>query len=177
MQKMWVSGPYHEEKPYRLRRLIWLAINSAIFPYVPMFARRGLLRLFGAKLYKPVIARTVKVFAPWNLVMSNGCIGPYVELYNKGKIKLGNGVILSQYSYICTASHDIADDRMKLVLKPITIGNNVWVAAKAMILPGVTIGEGAVVAAGAVVTKDVEPWTVVGGNPAKFIKKRVLKDV
>ena len=52
--------------------------------------------------------------------------------------------------------------------------DNVWVATGAVILPGVTIGEGAVVAAGAVVVKDVEPWTVVGGNPAKFIKKRGL---
>ena len=51
-----------------------------------------------------------------------------------------------------------------------------WIGARAIILPGVTIGEGAVVAAGAVVTKDVEPWAVVGGNPAKFIKKRVLKE-
>ena len=51
-----------------------------------------------------------------------------------------------------------------------------WIGARAIILPGVTIGEGAVVAAGAVVTKDVEPWAVVGGNPAKFIKKRGLED-
>ena len=57
----------------------------------------------------------------------------------------------------------------------ITIGDGVWLGARAIILPGVTIGEGAVVAAGAVVTKDVEPWAVVGGNPAKFIKKRELK--
>ena len=58
-----------------------------------------------------------------------------------------------------------------------TIGDGVWIGARAIILPGVTIGEGAVVAAGAVVTKDVEPWAVVGGNPAKFIKMRVLKDI
>ena len=58
----------------------------------------------------------------------------------------------------------------------ITIGDGVWLGARAIILPGVTIGEGAVVAAGAVVTKDVEPWAVVGGNPAKFIKKRELKE-
>ena len=56
----------------------------------------------------------------------------------------------------------------------ITVNDNVWLATGAIVLPGVVIGEGAVVAAGAVVTKDVEPWTVVGSNPAKFIKKRVL---
>ncbi len=56
----------------------------------------------------------------------------------------------------------------------ITIGDGVWLGARAITLPGVTIGEGAVVAAGAVVTKDAEPWAVVGGNPAKVIKKRVI---
>ena len=64
-----------------------------------------------------------------------------------------------------------------MVTKPITICDNVWVATGAVVLPGVTIGEGAVVGTGAVVTKDVEPWTIVGGNPAKFIKRRELKDV
>lgn len=54
-------------------------------------------------------------------------------------------------------------------------GANAWVAGWSIVLPGVTIGEGAVVAAGAVVAKDVESWIVVGGNPAKFIKKRELK--
>ena len=174
MKKMWISGDYCEEKPHHVKRIIWYGINAVVFPLLPKVLRLLLLRLFGAKLRKPEIARTVKIFAPWNLVMSNGCIGPRVELYNKEKIELGTGVVLSQDSYLCTASHDISDDRMKLVLKPISIGDNVWVSSHAIILPGITIGEGAVVAAGAVVTKDVEPFTVVGGNPAKFIKRRIL---
>ena len=62
-----------------------------------------------------------------------------------------------------------------LVTKPISIKDDVWIATGAYVLPGVTIGEGAVVGAGSVVTKDVEPWSVVAGNPAKFIKKRELK--
>ena len=65
---------------------------------------------------------------------------------------------------------------MELTHKPIMIGASAWVAGWSIILPGVTIGEGAVVGAGAVVTKDVEPWSVVAGNPAKFIKKRMLSD-
>ena len=64
----------------------------------------------------------------------------------------------------------------EITSKPITIKDNVWVATGAIVLPGVTIGAGAVVAAGSVVVKDVEPWTVVGGNPAKFIKKRELRN-
>lgn len=174
MNKMWSKGDYYEVKPHNIRRIIWFVINAIVFPCVPMIIRRWLLLLFGANVGAPEIARTAKIFAPWNLVMRSGCIGPHVELYNKGKIELGDGVVLSQDSYLCTASHDITDDRMRLVTKSIIIGDNVWIASRAVILPGVRIGEGAVVAAGAVVTKDVEPWTVVGGNPAKFIKKRVL---
>ena len=64
---------------------------------------------------------------------------------------------------------------MELVTAPITVGAQAWVAADAFVGMGVTIGEGAVVGARAVVTRNVEPWTVVGGNPAKFIKKRELK--
>ena len=81
---------------------------------------------------------------------------------------------VSQGAYICTASHDISDRLKPLIFEEIQIGDFAWVCAKSLVLPGVTIGEGAVVAAGAVVTKDVEPFTVVGGNPAKFIKKREL---
>ena len=65
---------------------------------------------------------------------------------------------------------------MKFRKKPIVIEAQAWVAADAFVGMGVTIGEGAVVGARAAVFKDVEPWTVVGGNPAKFIKNRVIKD-
>jgi len=65
---------------------------------------------------------------------------------------------------------------MELTHHPIVIGSQSWIAARAFIGPGVTIGEGAVVGACAAVFKDVEPWTVVGGNPAKFIKKREIKN-
>jgi putative colanic acid biosynthesis acetyltransferase WcaF len=61
-------------------------------------------------------------------------------------------------------------------MKPIVVADKAWVAADAFIGMGVTIGEGAVVGARAAVFKDVEPWTVVGGNPAQFIKKRVIKE-
>ena len=64
---------------------------------------------------------------------------------------------------------------MELTYAPITVGHDAWVASRAIVLPGVSVGDGAVVAAGAVVTKNVEAWTVVGGNPAKVIKKRSLK--
>ena len=96
------------------------------------------------------------------------------NLYSAAKITIGTKVAISREAFICTASHDITKPERPLFTAPITICDGVWIGARAIILPGVTIGEGAVVAAGAVVTKDVDPFTVVGGNPAKFIKKREL---
>jgi putative colanic acid biosynthesis acetyltransferase WcaF len=81
---------------------------------------------------------------------------------------------VSQDSYLCASSHDITDHKHALILKPIVIEDQVWVAADAFIGPGVIIGQGAVVGARSAVFKNVEVWTVVGGNPAKFIKKREL---
>jgi putative colanic acid biosynthesis acetyltransferase WcaF len=96
------------------------------------------------------------------------------NLYSVDKITIGTKVAISREVFICTASHDITKPNRPLITAPVTICDGVWIGARATILPGVTIGEGAIVGAGAVVTKDVEAWTVVGGNPAKFIKKRVL---
>ena len=78
---------------------------------------------------------------------------------------------------LATINHDLDPaKRQSMSYAPIHIGKNVWIGANATVLAGVTIGDGAVVAAGAVVTKDVEPNTIVGGVPAKVIKKIVIKD-
>ena len=168
---------YREKKPKLLMLLMWRLIGTPLFHVLPNGGRILLLRLFGAKIGKACLFyRTIKIYAPWNLEIGDAvCIGPRTDIYNKGRVKMGCGIIVSQDAYLCTASHDITDPRMRLVLKPITISDDVWVAAKASILPGVTIGVGSVVGACAVVTKDVDPWTVVGGNPARFINKRELR--
>lgn len=88
---------------------------------------------------------------------------------------IGNNVTISQYAFLCAATHDYEDATMPLVTAPIVIDNGAWICAASFVGPGVTIGEGAVVGAKAVVTKDVAPWDVVAGNPAKPVKKRVLR--
>ena len=88
---------------------------------------------------------------------------------------MGQNCVVSERAYICCASHNIYSNAHEQIHAPIVMGDRSWVAAEAFVGMGVTIGEGAVVGARAAVFKDVEPWTVVGGNPAKFIKKRVIE--
>ena len=164
----------------KLARLSWNCFALVFFrPFGgPLFRyyRSFVLRLWGARVGKHcAIAASVKIWAPWNLTLGDFvAVGSRAELYNVASIIMGANITVSQDAYLCTASHNIAYLKKPLVFKQIMIGDSAWVAAKSIVLPGVAIGEGAVVAAGSVVTEDVEPWTVVGGNPAKFIKKRVL---
>ena len=104
------------------------------------------------------------------------CLASNVDCYNVNVIKLESNVTVSQGAYLCTASHNIYSRNHELITEPITIESQAWIAADSFVGMGVTIGEGAVVGARAAVFKDVEPWTIVGGNPAKFIKKRVIKE-
>lgn len=109
-------------------------------------------------------------------------MGDYVALsenvicYSVDKIAIGSQTTISRDAFLCCASHDVTSPIMELTYAPITIGSNAWIAARAIVMPGRKVGDGAVVAAGSVVVSDVEPWTIVGGNPTKFISKRELKE-
>ena len=103
-------------------------------------------------------------------------LGDLVECYNVDRVILEDGAIASQQAFLCTASHDISDPKRRLVTAPIRLAPSSGVCAGAFVHPGVTIGEGAVVGARAVVTRDVSPWTVVAGNPAKFLKTRTMNE-
>jgi putative colanic acid biosynthesis acetyltransferase WcaF len=139
--------------------------------------RNLLLRLFGAKIpLVSLVYPSSRIWAPWNLSMGEyACIGPDTEIYNKAPISIGSHAVISQGTFLCTASHDISDPGHALVTAPITVEDRAWVAAQAFVGMGVTIGTGAVVGARSTVFRDVAPWTVVGGNPAKFIKQRTLR--
>ncbi len=91
---------------------------------------------------------------------------------SKGGIQIGNHVDIASEVMIWTSQHDIRDPQFKAIEKPVVIEDYVFIGPRAIILPGISIGKGAVVAAGAVVTKDVEPLSIVAGTPAKEIGKR-----
>ena len=163
----------------KLGRVVWALVWGTVFRWSPrvLFGwRRFLLRCFGAKIGKNSrISPSVRVWAPWNLVVGDEvAIAHDVDCYCVGRLTIGDHATISQYSFLCTASHDIADPHMKLMTAPIRIGDQSWVCAGVFVSPGVTIGEGAVAGAMSVVTRDVEPWTVVAGNPARTLKSRAL---
>ena len=178
----WAQQHYVDaiSRSVKLRRLRWLIVWWSFASWLPDFVgnkwRVWLLKCFGMNHCGHIaVYPNARVWAPWNVEMgSYVAIDDSVNLYSAAKITIGTKVAISREAIICTASHDITKPNRPLVSAPITIEDGVWIGARAIILPGVTIGEGAVVAAGAVVTKDVEPWSVVGGTPAKVIKKREL---
>lgn len=161
-------------------RLIWFITSQLLFkPFgLSIFKkwRVFVLRCFGARLHPTAnVYSTAKIWAPWNLEMEEySCIASDVDCYNTNKIIIGANSTVSQKSFLCASSHDITNSLNPLITAPIIIKDQAWVAADAYIGMGVTIGQGAVVGARACVYKDVDSWSIVGGNPAKFIKKRIL---
>lgn len=140
--------------------------------------RRWLLRCFGAKIGSNVhIYPSVHVYFPWLLVVGcDSAIGDRVQIYNLGPCTIGSRATVSQGAHLCGGTHDYNDPAMTLIKCSITIGDDSWVCADAFVGPDVQVGQGAVAGARSVVTKNVDPWTVVAGNPAKKIGDRHLRD-
>jgi len=103
-------------------------------------------------------------------------IGRGSMIYAVDSVEIGNDVMIGEELIIYTSNHGIRRSQIMrcqgMEKAPVRIGNDVWIGARVIILPGVTIGDGSVVGAGAVVTEDVEPYSIVGGVPARKIKER-----
>ena len=163
--------------PNRLGRALWGVVCALLFRPSPgpLYGwRRLLLRCFGARIAPDAIVHpSARIWAPWNLVMKSGATLSYdVDCYCVAPVVLEERAIVSQYSFLCTATHDYEQEGRPVRAEPITIGAGAWVCADVFVGPGVTVGEGAVVGARACVCRDVDPWTVVGGNPARVIRQR-----
>ncbi|WP_455625879.1 putative colanic acid biosynthesis acetyltransferase [Parabacteroides sp.] len=175
---------YHNvlSRKHQVIRLLWSIVWAVFARPLPRSVgsgwKRFLLRLFGARIHATaVVYSSAKVYYPANLKMNAySCLASEVDCYNVDWIEIGANSTVSQGAYLCTASHDITNPLNPLITAPIVIKDQAWIAADAFVGMGVTIGQGAVVGACAAVFKDVEPWTVVGGNPAQFIKKRIIKE-
>jgi putative colanic acid biosynthesis acetyltransferase WcaF len=177
-------GPKECPSPHsgrnKLGRVLWGMVWFLLFrpsPRVLHGWRRCLLRLFGATIALGAkISPSARIWAPWNLTLGEYCsVAHGVDCYCVAPIAIGAHATVSQYTILCTATHDIHDPHMRLLTAPIVIRDQAWACAAAFICPGVTIGEGGVAGARSVITKDIAPWTVVCGNPGRPIKARILR--
>ncbi len=164
----------------RFARVLWGIVSLILFRPSPRFMHRWrnlLLRMFGANLHKTArVYSRARVWGPWNLHMDEGaCIGDDVDVYSVDRIRIGAWATVSQYSYLCAASHDYTDPAHPLITAPIEIGARCWIAADVFIGPGVKVGAGTVVGARSAVFRDLPEWVVANGTPARVIRQRTLK--
>ncbi len=152
----------------------WLNLS---YNFVPNPLRRFYLLLFGVKLARQSsIHRGCRFFHVGNFSMGiGGTINFGCYLDNRRGITIGNNVGIAHDTKIYTLGHNIDSPMFETKGAPVVIEDDVFIFSNALIMPGVTIHQGAIVLAGSVVTKDVPSWSVVGGNPAKVIRKRNQK--
>lgn len=166
---------------YKLKSRLWNLVNATLFRWSFFFMRKyrvAILKLFGANIdWSCSIDRNATIIAPWNLTMKEkSSLGEFSLTMCHNEVVIGEKTCIGRDVYLLTGSHNIESNTFELTTRPIKIGSCVWIATRSTVGKGVTIGDGAVIAAESNVIKDVETWTIVGGNPAKPIKKRVIKE-
>ena len=134
------------------------------------------LRVFGATLGKGIVIKPgVHIKYPWKLKVGNHCwIGEGVWIDNLDQVTMEDNVCISQGAYLLCGNHNYKSSSFDLMTAPIYLQQGSWIGAKAVVGPGVTSGSHAVLSLGAVATKDLEAYTVYGGNPAIAIHKREI---
>lgn len=165
----------------KLARVLWGIVQATLFRFSPRPFHRWrvlLLRLFGAKVSpKARPYPRCRVWAPWNLEMAEyATLADDVDCYCVERIAIGAHTTVSQYSYLCGATHDFEKSKRPLVPMPISISDQCWIAADVFVGPGTSIGQGTVVGARSSVFSDLPPWTVCVGSPAKPIRARTITD-
>lgn len=161
----------------RMLRVVWMITWTCLcrFTPPPLWAwRRLVLRLFGARIGDDAkIYGSARIWLPGNLDLGRGAmLGRGVNCYNQGRIAIGAGSVVSWNATLCSSSHDFDDPGFPLVLRPIRIGTEVWIAAEAFVGPGVSVEDGAVLGACSVAMRDLEGWALYSGNPAQKIRDR-----
>jgi acetyltransferase-like isoleucine patch superfamily enzyme len=154
-------------------------IPNNIIAYIPSYKIRHLYYRFicgvkigqGSSIHMRLFVTGNNIVIGKNSVINHSC-----SIDGRHDVTIGNNVSISPHVHIITGTHDADSPSFAYISKPVTIKDYSWVGSRATILPGVTIGEGGVVAAGSVVTKDVAPYTIAAGVPAKKIKDR-KKDI
>lgn len=175
-------GSYNKpsySKRNRIARATWQVVYTLLFLTTPRPLHKWrvfLLSIFGAKLGRGCcIYPTAKIWAPWNLSCGDSvAVGDGANIYNPARVTLDSHCIISEGAFLCAATHDPNDFNFRLYSKPIFVGSYAWVGARSNILPGVTVGQGAVLGLGSTATKDLQPWCIYVGSPARMISRRTL---
>jgi putative colanic acid biosynthesis acetyltransferase WcaF len=139
--------------------------------------RRGLLRLFGARVHPTARIRpSARISYPWRLsVGAHTAIGDHAIVFCLGPITIGDRCTISQYAHLCSGTHDYTTRSMDLVTKPIVIEDDAWIAADVFVGPGVTIGRDTLVGARSTVMHSLPPATICGGDSAHPIRPREIR--
>lgn len=158
-------------------RLLWGAVRVLLYRLSPRPChawRALLLRIFGAKLgAKCHFYPGARIWAPWNLICEDRVtFADGAEIYNAAPMRFGSHAIVSQGAYVCGATHLYNEPEFRLIPLEMTIGRYAWICARAMVAPGVNVGEGAILGLGSVATKDMEPFGIYAGSPARKVKER-----
>lgn len=161
----------------RVVRAVWAGVWMVLARWTPPSFRLWrvfLLRVFGAKVaWSANIYSSVSIWYPPHLTMEHrAALGPGVVCYCVAPVFIGERAVISQRSHICTGTHDFDRSTFQLYALPVRVGAQAWIAAEAFVGPGVVMGEGAVLGARAVATRDLEPWSVYVGSPARCVRPR-----
>jgi|SRR5581483_1785620 putative colanic acid biosynthesis acetyltransferase WcaF len=164
-----------------IKECLWLCISLMLFRLCPFSfsaLKRAVLRAFGARIGRGVVIKPqVKITFPWKLEIGDHVwLGEECWLLNLDRITIGNNVCISQRAFLCTGNHNYKSRTFDLAVKPIVIMDGGWIGAGAWVGPGVVVHSHAVLTAGSIATQDLNHHSIHRGNPAIFIKARVIGD-
>jgi putative colanic acid biosynthesis acetyltransferase WcaF len=174
---LYTVGSYTPGAPL-WKQLLWYTLGAPLVRsyWIPSTFKVWILCCFGAKIGQQVrIKSGVQVKFPWRLTVGDFVwIGENAWLDNIAPIAIESHVCISQGVYLCTGNHDWSHAEFKLAPASIYIEQGSWIAARAVIGPGVTVGRGAVLGLGSVTGRSLQPMTIYVGNPAHPIKQRMI---
>lgn len=174
------DNSWYDPGASKFKWALWYMANGAFVlnPLNPFGSlRKFILRLFGAKIGKGVILKhRVNVKFPWNLEIGDySWVGESVWIENQGKVSIGKHCCLSQGAVLMTGNHNYKKPTFDLIVKPIVLEDGVWIGAGAMLTQGVTAHSHAVLGVNSVANKDLEAYTIYGGNPCIALRKREME--
>jgi putative colanic acid biosynthesis acetyltransferase WcaF len=161
------------------REVLWMITSLLLFracPFKFSALKRATLRCFGARVGRGVVFKpNLRITFPWTLTLGDHVwLGEECWILNFAPVTIEDHVCVSQRAFLCTGNHNYKSPTFDLITKPIRVERGAWIGANVFVGPGVTVGSHAVVSAGSVVSKDLAPYGIYQGNPAVWVKQRVI---